>query len=167
MKKIVVTFLFMIACPIGYGAQPNEDLVKSCVLARSFVPSVSIRSLDAHEVTKEADYAEGFDATYLFTYRGADIGYAERKADKALVYLNRLYRLSAAIPVGDNRGTNPGAFDPALAEWSIVKEGKQAFFCVSFNFDGLGQSGSFQQVRGAYLLDVTTRQTYFSMRDLR
>ena len=31
-------------------------------------------------------------------------------------------------------------------------DGKERYLCVSFNFEGLGRSGNFQNVRGGYLL---------------
>jgi hypothetical protein len=152
---------------MGYGAPPDANLVKSCLLAQASVPSITIRSLNAHEVSQEDDYAAGFNATYIFKYRGSDVGYAEGKADQALIYLNKIYRLSMAVPLGDNHGIKPDAFDPTLAQWSLAKQGHQEFFCVSFNFNGLGESGSFQNVYGGYLLNTKTKVMYFVARDVR
>ncbi|MBE1162210.1 hypothetical protein [Dyella acidiphila] len=100
-------------------------------------------------------------------YKGAEVGYAKGKSGRALIYSGKLYRLSKAVPVGDNHGIEPSVFTPSLAEWSIAREGQQHYFCVSFNFDGLGQSSSFQGVRGGYLLNLQTRVLYFAVRRIR
>jgi hypothetical protein len=81
--------------------------------------------------------------------------------------MGKLYRLSKAIALGEVHGIKPGEFDPALAQWSIATEGAQQYFCVSFNFDGLGRSGSFQNVLGGYLLNTRTKEMYFVVRDVR
>ncbi|MGY6153066.1 hypothetical protein [Paraburkholderia graminis] len=167
MKKFVAAAFLAAMWSLGYGAPPDENLVKSCLLAQAFAPAVAIRSLNPHEVTQEGGYAAGFNATYMFRYRGANVGYAESNTDQALIFLNRLHKVSGAIPLGDNRGIKRSAFDPTLAQWSVAKEGKQEFFCVSFNFDGLGRSGSFQNIHGGYLLNTKTKQMYFVVRDVK
>jgi hypothetical protein len=167
MTQIVIAVLIALLSDIGYAAQPSQNLVTSCLLARSSRHSVTIRSLNAHEVEEEDGYADGFNASYMFKYRGSDVGYAESKEDHALIYMGKLYRLSKAIPLGENHGVKPGAFDPTLAQWSIAKEGAQQYFCVSFNFDGLGRSGSFQNVHGGYLMNTRTKDIYFVVRDVR
>jgi hypothetical protein len=103
----------------------------------------------------------------MFKYRHADMGYAERKDEKALIFFGKLYRLSKAVPLGDNHRVKPSEFEPSLADWSFVEEGRQNFFCVSFNFSGLGQSGDFQNIRGGYLLNLKTKNLYFAIRDIR
>lgn len=47
---------------------------------------VVVRVLSPHEIFREDNYAEGFDAAYIFKYRGPDVGYAESKAEQALIY---------------------------------------------------------------------------------
>ncbi|NHV26106.1 hypothetical protein [Burkholderia sp. D-99] len=163
---MVVAMVTAISCR-AWAAPPHEHLIKSCLLAQSAAPSVAIQDIDAHEVSQEDDYADGFNASYLVGFEGADVGYAEGKSTQALVYSGKLYRLSAALPVGNNGGIKPVAFNPALAQWSLVTEGRQSYLCVSFNFDGLGRSGSFQNVHGGYLLNPETGNLYFVVRDVR
>ncbi|MEK2605051.1 hypothetical protein [Burkholderia arboris] len=167
MKKVgFVAIAMAISCQ-GRAAAPNEDLVKSCLLAQSVAPTVAIEAINTHEVLQEDNYAGGFDASYLVKHEGTDVGYAERKSTPALIYAGKLYRLSAARPVGKNGGIKPAAFNPSLAEWSIAREGRQRYLCVSFDFDGLGRSGSFQNVHGGYLLNAQTKDLYFAARDVR
>jgi hypothetical protein len=167
MKRILFAATIMGAFGIARAMPPNENLVKSCLLAQSAAPSVTIQILNAEEITQEDDYADGFNATYMFKHRGADAGYAEGKAGQALIYSGKLYRLSRAVALGDNHGIKPGEFDPTLAQWSIAGRGEQQYFCVSFNFDGLGQSGSFQNVHGGYLLNTKNKNLYFFVRDIK
>ncbi|GFZ95955.1 hypothetical protein GCM10011408_15340 [Dyella caseinilytica] len=128
---------------------------------------MTVKLLDPHEIVEQDDYAQGFDAPYTFQYKGGDAGYAKRKSDLALIYMGKLYRLSSAMPLGDNHGVKPSSFTPYLAHWSIVQQGTQQYFCVSFNFDGLGQSGDFQYVHGGYLLNTQTKELYYSVRHTR
>ncbi len=167
MKKICSAVVVMAASITGWAAPPGEALVKSCLLAQSVSPSIVIRDINTHEVSQEDDYADGFNASYLVRHEGADVGYAEGKSTQALIYSGKLYRLSAAISVGNNRGIKPTAFNPALAQWSIAGDGRQRYLCVSFNFDGLGRSGSFQNVHGGYLVNAKTKDLYFVVRDVR
>ena len=167
MSKIIFTAMIMVVFGIAHAVPPDENLVKSCLLAQSVAPSSAIQIINAEEVTQEDDYANGFNASYMFKYRGADAGYAEGKTDQALIFSGKLHRLSRAVALDDNHGLKPSSFDPTLAQWSIVGSGAQQYLCVSFNFDGLGQSGSFQNVHGGYLLDTKSKNLYFIVRDTR
>lgn len=166
MKLISFSATIMIAFGIAHATPPDENLVKSCLLAQSVAPSIIIKILDNEKITQENGYANGFNASYMFKYRGVDAGYAEGKTDQALIYSGKLYRLSRAAMLGDNHGIKPSAFNPTLAQWSVARSGGQQYFCVSFNFDGLGQSGSFQNVHGAYLLNAKSKKLYFVVRDV-
>ena len=44
-------------------------------------------------------------------------------------------------------------FNPYEAIWGEAREGSKSYICATFNFDGLGKSGSFQSVRGLYLIE--------------
>jgi len=168
MKKLTPVLLASLAAScMACAAQPDENLVKSCLQVEAVVPFVSIKNFDANEISQEEKYADGFDATYMFEYRGSEIGYAESENDQALIYSGKLYRLSRAIPLGGNHGIKSGGFNPMLANWSIVREYYKRYLCVSFNFDGVGRSGDFQSVHGGYLLDTTTKFLYFAVRDIR
>lgn len=167
MKRIAFGAIGLAVSAMSVAAPPSENTVKSCLQAHAATPSVTIRCLDTNDIATADNYANGFDAPYLFEYRGTDAGYAESKTDQALVYAGKIYRLSKSIPVGDSHGIPPGAFNPALSQWGIAKERKQSYFCVSFNFDGSGRSGRFQNVRGGYLLDEKTGYLYFAVRNIK
>lgn len=167
MKKIAFAVMYLIVSSVSPAAPPTEDMVKSCLRAQPVAPSITFRTLDAHTIASEDNYAGSFDASYLVKYRGTDAGYAESKTDQALIYLGKIYRLSKAIPLGRNGGVKSGSFDPTLAQWGVVTELSSNYLCVSFDFDGLGRSGVFQNIRGGYLLNEKTRLLYFAVRDIR
>jgi hypothetical protein len=164
MKRKLIFLLFVGNAYVAYAAPPSELLIRSCLQNDSASPAVAFHRLDPHEIIEQDDYMSGFNAPYIFEYKGRDAGYAESKSDQALIFNGKLYRLSSAIPVGDNRGSTPGSFTPYLAEWGVAREKSQEYFCVSFNFDGLGQSGNFQKVHGGYLLDLQTKHLYYAVR---
>ncbi|WP_322095211.1 hypothetical protein [Paraburkholderia bannensis] len=166
-KNFVLAALTVIASSKVWAGAPDEDVIKSCLQAASSRPAVTIQPVSVHEVTEEDDYKQGFDAKYMFTYAGADAGFAVGKADQALIYRGNLYRISRAVSVGNNHNIAPSGFDPRLAVWSAAKEGKRKYFCVGFNFDGPGRSGSFQHVYGGYVLDENTSKLYFAVRELQ
>ncbi|MDN7486491.1 MULTISPECIES: hypothetical protein [Burkholderia] len=166
MKKIGLSVAIMAASCIGWAAPPGDGLVKSCLMAQSVSSSIAIQEINTQEVSQEDDYADGFNVSYVVKHEGVDVGYAEGKSTQALIYAGKLYRLSTAIPVGNNSGIKPTAFNPALAEWSMATVGRQRYLCVSFNFDGLGRSGTFQHVHGGYLLNAKTGDLYFVVRDV-
>ena len=165
--KIGFAAVIIFASSIGWAAPPSENLVKGCLQARSVAPAVTIRNITVGEAFQEDGYANGFNAIYIFKYKYVDMGYAQGKRDQALIYSGKLYRLSKSTPIGDNVEVKSTAFNPMLAQWSLAKEGKRKYFCVGFNFDGPGQSGSFQNLHGGYLLNLKTRDLYFAVRDIR
>jgi len=164
MSRHIIAFLLMVAYGTSAAAAPSELLVRSCLSGRPAKPSVSVHDLSTSEVIEEDNYAEGFDASYFFKYRGRDVGYAESKLDSAIIFEGKLYRLPSAEVLGDEHDSKPSSFTPSLANWSIVEDGAQSYLCVSFNFGGLGQSGDFQKVHGGYLLDTRTKKLFFAVR---
>lgn len=52
-----------------------------------------------------------------------------------------------------NRKQAPYEFEPYKAEWGEVRTGNQRYVCISFNFDGIGRSVRYLDIRGAYLID--------------
>ncbi|WP_310634151.1 hypothetical protein [Paraburkholderia sp.] len=166
MKGILFAAIGLVMSGIAFADPPSENVLKSCLRGQSVSPAVTMRNLNVSKVAQKDNYVDGLDAIYMFEYRGADAGYAEGKVGQALIYLGRAYRLSKSISVVGNNGIKRSAFDPTLAQWSVVNKAAQKYFCVSFNFDGLGRSGSFQNVRGGYLLDTKSKILYFVVRDI-
>ena len=61
----------------------------------------------------------------------------------------------------------PTPFDPYKAMWGDARQGAKPYICITFNFDGLGQSGSFQNVRGVYIIEKSSRAVFFAAGDIR
>jgi hypothetical protein len=71
---------------------------------------------------------------------------------------------STSIPVAKIVKLGSGvraAFTPYTAQWGEARFGKKQFLCITFNFAGLGQSGSFQNIRGLYLIDVSKPPKFY------
>lgn len=86
MKRITFAVVSLLVFDVSGAAPPSEDVVKTCLRGQATAPSVTIRYLDTSKISSEADYVAGFDASYLFKYRGIDAGYAKSTADQALIY---------------------------------------------------------------------------------
>jgi hypothetical protein len=62
----------------------------------------------------------------------------------------------------------PAPFNLYTAQWGEAQYGKHRYLCITFNFEGLGQSGSFQNIRGTYAIDLQkSPRFYFAMGDIR
>ena len=48
----------------------------------------------------------------------------------------------------------PTELNPYSADWATVDDKSGSYLCISFPFGDLGQSGSFQKYRSAYLMAV-------------
>jgi tRNA pseudouridine-54 N-methylase len=89
MKKVSFATVVTLASSIGWAAPPDENLVESCLQAQSVASCITIRNINVDEVFQEDGYADGFNASYILKYNGADIGYAEKKSDQALISFHR------------------------------------------------------------------------------
>jgi hypothetical protein len=147
---------------------PSKAAVLSCLSGHSTSTQILLRELPTNEILSQDNYSSGYNATYYFKSNGKDIGYAERSGNYGLIFSGVIYPLGSAKPLLQTT-RQPIAFTPYLADWSIVTEAHSKYLCVSFNFDGLGRSGSYQKVRGGYLLSTglsRMRRLYFAMADV-
>ncbi|WP_072789884.1 hypothetical protein [Duganella sacchari] len=105
------------------------------------------------EINSEDRYKNGYDATYYIVFEGKEFGYAEKGESKAILYDRNIYpiKLAQALPGFEIR---PTELDPFSAQWGIVTDAGLRYLCVSFPFGVLGQSGSFQTNRSAYLMPL-------------
>lgn len=143
---------FLAAC-CAQAAEPSSTAMRSCLLGRSISPHVAVRELPNHEILSQDAYRAGYDAPYYFKVNGKDIGYAERGDNYGIIFSGNIYPLKSARRLLST-DAQPMSFNPNLADWNTVTEANRQYLCVSFNFDGLGRSGSFQNVRGGYLLSI-------------
>lgn len=147
---------------------PSRSVRESCVLDHSNSSSVHLDRFPTDIFYEQENYADGYDATYLFLDGDKEIGYAENAQTNALIYSGRIYQLAYATPTPSSLKI-AAEFSPALAAWSKITAAQQSYICVSFNFDGLGHSGTFQNFRGAFLLDINVSkpQLYYAEGDVR
>jgi hypothetical protein len=169
MKRM---YLFLLCSPVmldAYAAFPSNAAVQSCLAAQSTSPSITWQDLPTSEIYSEDDYIDGFDASYYIIAEGKEIGYAEKGELKAVLYDRIVYpiKLAQAIPGFEVR---PTELDPFSAAWGTVSDASGKYLCISFPFGVLGQSGSFQTNRSAYLLDLgsghTQRVLFYASRNI-
>ncbi|GJI96077.1 hypothetical protein RugamoR57_27950 [Duganella caerulea] len=146
-----VIWLVMSEAP---AAEPSRAAILSCLSARAVSSSVTWKALPTAEINSQDDYQDGFNATYYLVAQGKEIGYAEKGAAKGILFDHKIYpmEMARALPGFEVR---PTELNPYIAEWGTVKDASGRFMCVSFPFGTLGQSGSFQQNRSAYLVALT------------
>ncbi|MBI0326830.1 hypothetical protein [Burkholderia plantarii] len=150
----------------AYAAKPSDALIDSCMRASAVSPSIRVTPIPTNESIDEDDYKPGYKATF-FQYQGKDIGYARGAASNSLIYDGVLYRTSSATRLLGGKG-QPVEVNPNLAAWLLASEGSDQFLCVSDTLDSLGRSGTYQNVRYAYLLSLSSpRRLYFAMNDIR
>ncbi len=163
--KCYLLLLGLLLVQHGYAAEPSRAVIYSCLIGYSMASTVHLDELPTNEILSEDDYKSGYSATY-FHIKGKDIGYAEKTGSHGIIFAGNIYPATAAIPLLDTKIV-PSPFDPSLASWSMVTNGKERYLCVSFNFEGLGRSGNFQNVRGSYLLSILpakgSRQLFFGI----
>lgn len=102
------------------------------------------------------------------TYRNQEAGIWEATGSKhfGLIFGGRKIPASRVIKLGDHA---PVSFNPYTARWGEAREGENAYLCITFNFEGLGESGTFQNIRGVYLLEAKGRkaQAFYTIGDIR
>ena len=153
MKRLCLLLLSGLIAFNVSAKTPSKMVILSCLAAQAMSPSVKWRPIATDQIYSEEDYKDGFDATYYVISDGKQVGYAERGEEKAIIYGGRLFPLAQArmLPGFDVR---PTGLNPYSADWATVDDKSGSYLCISFPFGGLGQSGSFQKYRSAYLIAV-------------
>ena len=165
--KWFFAFLLMLS-QSSFASGPSRNVAYSCLIGSAFNTSIALEEIPSNAVSSDDDFKSGYKATYLVTFKGVRLGYAERNGRDALIYGAQIFSLDTALNLLQAEVFKPIGFKPDLADWSRVREKAKQYMCVSFNFDGLGRSGSFQNVHGAYLLSIgSPRKLYYLMGDIR
>lgn len=154
--KVLLLASVVVAHGTAPSAVPSAELVRSCLAAKASSTAVTVEELPTNEVLTDESYRPGVAATYLLALKDGDVGLARDSAGDALISSGRLYPLRTARLIQDARRAD--SFEPQLASWLRLREHGRAYLCVSFNFAGLGQSGSFQRIRGGYLLPLAPKK---------
>lgn len=169
MKKIIALLASTVLATTTYAHGVSEALVSSCLKGKPTTRHIVTDNLDTSQVEEEDNYKDGYNAIYFFQINNKDIGYAEKNNqghDKAIIYDGNIYKLKSASSSGDNNGIAPPEFTPSLATWSILSDIHDKYLCISFNFDGIGRSGDYQNIRGGYLLDLNSRKLIYAVRNI-
>lgn len=154
--KLLLAALCLAVLAEQAGAKPSANVVDACLRTVSESPNVRYTPIPAAAFHVTEDEEAGKTDTTL--RHGPDkVGTWEIKKPRAfgLIFngretpLERVTRLDKRIV--------PEAFNPYEAIWGEAREGSKSYICATFNFDGLGKSGSFQNMRGLYLIERTAR----------
>lgn len=170
-RSFLLIFLFLTHQTVLAAATPSKATIDSCLANRASTPVVRFTALSTTEVYIEPNYRDGYNAKFYIMVNGKNVGYAEKGDQAALLYGDVLYPLLSAKELLSGKHRNEAAgFDPFDAEWSIITDASGKYLCVSFPPSSLGQSGSFQRIRSAYLLTLTaslSRVLYYVIADTR
>lgn len=157
-----IRLAFLVVCvTTAHAAQPpaippSEAVIQACLHLQAS-HGVRYRVIATNRQYVEED-AEGTYVATSFRDHGQKLGYMQRQTGHGLIWGQREIALANAHPL-DAQANAPSEFTPGLAMWAYVQEARQRYLCINFNFDGLGQSGSFQRVHGLYLMPIPASKT--------
>ncbi|WP_454742661.1 hypothetical protein [Cupriavidus necator] len=169
MKQTLALIAGIALAPFALAEVPSP-VFDSCILAEGY------KAATYQEFTGEASLSDDEIPGYSvlsYQHKGIIYGYAssaKRQPDLLLVGPQRVSILSARR-MGKEE---PEKIDPTQAVYGIVRYKARAYYCVASNFEGLGRSGSFQNIRAAYIAPLTSSSKapkmsglYYSVRDIR
>lgn len=151
MKRLLAGLALSAFCTL-VCARPSAAVVESCLNAKSESPRVRYTPIATNTFQVIEDEDAGKTQTVLRA--GSDtVGTWEAKKPAAfgLVFNGKETRLESVTRLDKNEA--PAEFSPYEAMWGVAREVGKSYICATFNFDGLGKSGSFQNVRGLYLIE--------------
>ena len=155
MQKIMFGGLFLAMLSTQAGARPSPAVVNACLRTASASPTVRYVPIPAgaFQVTEDEEAGK----TDITLRHGPDtVGTWEVKNPRAsgLVFNGRGTPLARVARLDKRKA--PAEFNPYEAMWGEAREGSKSYICATFNFGGVGKSGSFQNVRGLYLIERST-----------
>ncbi len=167
MKARIAGVIFCSLSVAGYAA-PSPRIVNACLSTQSTSKAVTYTEI-AHGGfnVEEDEEAKKISITVVHGKDTAGIWKVAVPKAFGLVYNGKQINLKQVVRL-DKRNA-PAEFDIYKAIWGEAREGGKAYLCITFNFDGLGQSGSFQNVRGAYLIEKQARafKPFYAAGDIR
>jgi hypothetical protein len=150
VKHLAAALVLTVGCAQASG-QPSKEVTKTCVKAQSTSASVTYADIPVTRIDETEDEATGTTQTTI-RYGREEMGTWETSSPGSfgIVYNGKQILLDRVIRLSKEA---PAQFQTSLARWGVVKTGNKSYICITFNFEGLGQSGSFQNIRGIYLID--------------
>lgn len=162
--KTLFAGLMLGALSAHAAARPSPAVVDTCLRTESTSPKVRYIPIaaDAFQVTEDEEAGE---SEIALKYGKDTVGTWEVKKPQAFGLLFNGKKTPLARVTRLVKDKAPAAFNPYEAIWGEAREGRNAYICATFNFDGLGKSGSFQNVRGLYLIERHARNpvTYYTV----
>jgi hypothetical protein len=166
--KALLAKVLLYSISLNVQARPSQRIVDACLKTESTSITVKYAELENSGFSNEAD--EDAKKTSITRGHGKNVaGIWEVESPRAfgLVYNGSEIDLKKVTAL-DKRQV-PAQFDIYQAVWGEAREGSNAYLCITFNFEGVGQSGSFQNVRGVYLIDTkaSTFKPFYTIGDIR
>lgn len=139
------------------NAAPSDAVVNACLRTESVASKVRYSPIDVVGFKIIEDGDMGKTVTTLDVGKDT-VGTWDRKNPPTfgLTFNRKETPLSRVVRL--KRDQPPEAFVPYEAVWGLAQDGRKSYICATFNFDGLGKSGSFQNVRGLYLIERSKRE---------
>ncbi|MDF3832436.1 hypothetical protein P3W85_05690 [Cupriavidus basilensis] len=170
MKQRFYFLLFFALPATTYAQAPPAPVVESCLIFDAIHPSLRIDKIDG-VATINDDPQRGY-STYTYDYRGLRVGYATRAGKSDLIIFGK-----HATPLSKAKGiegASPEKINASKADFGIIHHNNNDYYCISSDFDGIGRSGTFQNIRMAYISRIpsSSRRSAalnysFSVRDIR
>lgn len=163
MKTLIATLLLG-ALSTQIRATPNPAIVEACLRTESVSPTIVYTPFDASafEVIEDVDAGK---TTIVVHHENGTVGTWERKKPPAfgLIFNGKETPLTHVVRLG--KSSAPTAFNAYEAMWGMAQDDRKSYICATFNFDGLGKSGSLQNLRGLYLIERGRRakKTFYTM----
>ena len=166
MKAVCVAFMFLIYAG-AVDAAPSKKITDSCLATEPSSTDTSYVDLSPSNFYVEEDAVRKIESKTM-RHGNQSFGIWEKPGSPlfGLIAGGREVPVAKVIKLGE---AAPSNFTPYTAHWGEVRDAKDAYLCITFNFEGLGQSGSFQMIRGIYLFDLTHRPAaiYYLVGDVR
>ena len=162
--KVLLAGLFLGILSMLAAAKPSPAVVDACLRTGNESPTVRYTAIptNAFQLTEDAEAGK----THTNLRYGSDTfgTWAGKKSTAfGLVFNGKETPLAGVIRLDKRQA--PAIFNPYEALWGEAREGGKSYLCATFTFDGLGKNGSFQNVRGLYLIERCARAnaTYYAM----
>lgn len=170
-RVLITAILGGLLAQNAFAKPPSQQLVDSCLNTDRKSRKITYLELetDGWHVTKREDQDSDFrKKTTAIKYGKGSLGIWESNPPQknGLVYDGKEVELKNVIRL--DKRHEPSPFTPFTATWATASEGADSYFCITFNFDGIGQSGSFQNARGLYVIDRKARpiKAYYATGDI-
>lgn len=165
--KSAISLLFTLLAINHAHATPSREVLDTCLQTKTVFPKAPYVDLTPHEFLVEEDEDRNITST-TFVHNNKSFGLWENvKSHNFGMVLN-----GHEIPASDVQRLSkhaPSAFNPYTSLWGEIRTMAQTYLCVTYNFEGLGESGSFQNIRATYILDLGARppKIYYAVGDIR